>query len=240
MAWTTTALVKSFIGIPSTTTTDDTFISQVIPTVEALIEKFCDRVFEQTTYTDYYCGNNQKVLVLNEYPVLQTSDVSLVAIDPGGYWGIPAGAFASDTVLDNGSVSGTPDYSVVLDGNNGVPGTARLYKVNAVWPGVWQSRIGYLTASMKQAAGNIKVTYMAGYAASGGLTVVPQDLLLAEWQLIAQIRLARARGLMPASEGLSEYNYSLQQMIHNYLQIGSVNQILSRYRRLRERYPMPG
>ena len=46
MAYTTTALVKASLGIPSGTTSEDTYIAAAISAAEDEIDKYCGRTFE--------------------------------------------------------------------------------------------------------------------------------------------------------------------------------------------------
>ncbi len=69
-AWalTTVARFKTFAGI--TVATDDTLIERLINIVSDYIEKFCDRRFLQTAYTDeYYDGNGSNQMLLKQYLV---------------------------------------------------------------------------------------------------------------------------------------------------------------------------
>lgn len=218
--------VKTFIGV--TDTSETAFLDQLVASVDASIKKWIDRDIEQATYTDYYSGNNSKVLVLNEYPVANAAAVTGVYQDDFAYWGQAPNAF--DPTLSV-LVQGT-NYAVVLDGRGGEASTARLFRLDGVWAGRWEFKRGLLTPGLKSGVGNIKVTYTAGYAAGA----IPQDLQLAFWQICAQVRAARSLGRPMKSEGLGEYHYDLEEQIKDALRVGTVEQVLSRYRRVRERY----
>jgi hypothetical protein len=67
-ALTTVARFKSFVGI--TSNAYDTKIGIIIDVATDLIEKYCDRRFIETTYTDqYYDGNGSTQLLLRQYPI---------------------------------------------------------------------------------------------------------------------------------------------------------------------------
>lgn len=216
--------VKAFLSI--TNTTEDPFLDILVPAVDAAVKKYLDRDIEQTSYVDYYGGNNTVILTLNEAPVISVSEVKE---DVTAYYGSVAGTFGSTTILTSGV-----DYTVVRDGRNGLIEVGRLQRLNGcVWPCRWEYQAGLLTAVRKPGLGNIKVTYTAGYAQGS----IPRDLQLACWLLAARIRLVRKRGgLLPQSESLAEYSYSLQQLVQQQLQLGTVEQLLSRYRRVRQRH----
>lgn len=217
--------VKNQLGISLADVSEDTFLAQIVKAVDYEAKKYFDRQIEQATYTnEFYCGTNTKVLNLNEYPILSPTAVTDVRIDSMGFWGQYSGGFSTETALVRGS-----DYSLVCDGYNGISDTGRLFKINGVWPARFESRRGQLAAAVKPGAGNIRVSYTAGY------TVIPYDLRLALWQVCVEIRAKRKYGLMPASEGLGEYHYALMAR-EEIIRLGTADQGFARYRRLRERH----
>ena len=223
MALTTVGNVKTFIGL--TTTADDAFLDLVLPAVEAEVKKYIDRDIESTSYVDWYGGNWSNILSLNEFPVTSISEVKE---DLQGGSGAITGSFSSTTILTAGS-----DYTTVKDGRNQLIETGRLFRMNGVWQGWYRRKGGLLTPTRVPSEGTIKVTYTAGYAAGA----IPKDIQMAVWSLCAQIRQARKRGGQPiSSESLAEYSYSLSQMNWNELILGTVKQLLSRYRRIRSRH----
>lgn len=73
---TTVARFKTFIN--KTTNEDDTLIETFINIVSDLVEHYCDRRFKQTTYTDeYYNGTGTDKLLLKQYPVDETTGVTI-------------------------------------------------------------------------------------------------------------------------------------------------------------------
>ncbi len=161
--------VKNFIGI--TTNKEDAFLDQLVPAVDAVIKHSLRRDIEQQVYTEYYNGNGTRVLVLNEYPVLTSAAVS-VWWDDLGYWGQAPGSFDPvASLLTQGM-----DYAVVLDLANS-KAAPKLYRINGVWQCRYETKRGMLTSALKPGAGNIKVTYTAGYPPGG----IPQDLQMAFW-----------------------------------------------------------
>jgi hypothetical protein len=225
MALTSPDAVKSFMGIALTDSTLDEFFGAILPGVEAAFLGLVDRDIAATDYTDYYSGRNNRLLLLCEYPVISVTSVYL---DPGGYWGGAPGAFASSTLLTRGV-----DYELVKDGRNGTGETGRLLRINGVWPGQWQSKVGLLSSALKPGAGNIKVTMRCGYE------TIPGDILLAIWQICAQISNRRG-GRTFQSEGFESYRYSIEPLIHELWQIGSPADVVSRFRRTTPRHEVYG
>ena len=222
MALTSTDAVMTHIGT-GLTATEGPFLTQLLTAVEKVFLDFIDRDIISQEYTDFYCGNNQQILRLTEYPV---TAVTNVWEDQFSYWGTGTDAFPTGSLLVQGE-----DYSPVKDGRNGAMATGRLMRLGTVWPGRFVAKSGLLSYQAKPGEGNIKVQYTAGYAA------VPADIPLALWEMCAQIRRSRAYGNMVLSgEGYENYNYSLQQLAINILTLGSVNQIASKYRRMTPRH----
>lgn len=72
----TVARFKTFIG--KTTNEDDSLIELLINIVSDYVEKYCDRRFKQTTYTDqYYDGTGINKMFLRQYPVDETTGVTI-------------------------------------------------------------------------------------------------------------------------------------------------------------------
>ena len=70
-ALTTLARFKTFAGI--TVADDDALLLSIINVVTDFVEKYCDRRFIKTTYTqELYDGSGLKTLVLNQFPVVST------------------------------------------------------------------------------------------------------------------------------------------------------------------------
>jgi uncharacterized phiE125 gp8 family phage protein len=76
MALTSLANVKEYLGISGTTY--DALLTNLITRMEAFIERYCDRPFAQTTYTDEkYDGeyNNGGLLLLNHWPLISVASL---------------------------------------------------------------------------------------------------------------------------------------------------------------------
>lgn len=73
---TTLADVKTYSGASDTST--DAVISQLIENASAFIERFCNRIFAITAYSETRNGNNRPRMTLNNGPI---STVTSVTID---------------------------------------------------------------------------------------------------------------------------------------------------------------
>ena len=93
MAIITAANVKSYMGIATATDTWDTEIGNLVTRIQALAEMYCDRKFEQDTYsytgddkdTDraVYDGDGTNLLITKEWPIISVTTVRIneTAID---------------------------------------------------------------------------------------------------------------------------------------------------------------
>src|ERR1043166_3352114 len=106
--FTTLSIVKVFLGIASTNTTQDALLNQLIPYATAGIIQYLGRDPRSQTYTaDVYSGNGQRLLELRQRPV---TAVSRVNIDPTGDYNQGTNAYPSGTDLVAGR-----DYAIVFD-----------------------------------------------------------------------------------------------------------------------------
>jgi hypothetical protein len=82
VALTTKAKVKSYLGI--TSTSDDTFIDSLILDMSAQIETYCNREFEQGSFTEYFdVENGDTKIFLANFPIGTAITVSYRT----GTWG---------------------------------------------------------------------------------------------------------------------------------------------------------
>ena len=150
MAIISTAEYKAYAGI--TDSDWDTRLGVLIPAVQASLERYCGRVFEEATYTDEkYSGNGEQSLWLKNTPVTAVSAVKTVDSDD------------TTTTLDSG------DYRFTAEG--------QLFRFdadsNAAWDGVDSGVSFGRTRSVvwsDAAPDNVQVTY------TGGFSTVPDDL----------------------------------------------------------------
>ena len=91
---TTVARIKAFLGI--TVATHDTILEQLINMVSDFVSNYCNRVFQEATYTnEIYDGTGSPDLVLEKAPVSTTGTFTLEertgksnwdSIDSENYW----------------------------------------------------------------------------------------------------------------------------------------------------------
>lgn len=193
---------------------DDTF-SVPVDTDEGVTPAAGTAGYYVRKYTEYYSGNGCRNLHLRETPVLSVSSVYL---DPTGYYGQGANAFAAETLL----VAGT-DYAVRLEAD-GIGRSGVVEKIAGSWSGVYMRSPGGLTARMSKASGNIKTTYTAGYAP------IPADLQEACNQYAAKVRAMGDRGGPLSSEQYDYYSYTLAQNHDKSDLFGSIRGMLAPYR----------
>lgn len=224
MALTSLSALKTHLGI--TGSTQDDFLSQLLEAVESAFLKLVDRIIEETTETFYLDGNNSAVITLPEYPVSSVSDVR---VDPQGFYGQGASAFAASTALTAGV-----DYCLVKDSSTGTAEVGRLFRIGNVWPGRWEHREGLLTPLQKRGAGNIKVTATFGYS------TVPADIALAIWQVVAQLRSARKYGRPVDSERFEDYSYHLEADALTQWRLGNPAQIVAEHTRITPKHGILG
>lgn len=70
-ALTNVADVKESLGIASSDQSWDNLITRKINQVTDLVQKYCDRTFKLTQYSEYKDGSNIDELVLNQRPIVQ-------------------------------------------------------------------------------------------------------------------------------------------------------------------------
>ena len=222
---TTLPQLKAYLGVTGVSKKDE-ILESILEAASAAFANLIDRNLELTAYVDYYSGKGSKVLVLNEYPV---TTVAGVWVDSTGYWGASATAFDSNHQY----VSGL-DYALVKDGRGGNAATGRLYCLRGVWPPIWLTRSGVLGAVRKPGAGNVKVSYTAGY------DEIPMDVQRAIWEITAALLASKNIGRPFMSERYEEYQYLLASLRDMFLQIGSANQVAMRYKRTQTRHEVLG
>ena len=92
----TLAEVKSYIEGSSTgTTTFDANYENIIDSVSLYFNNYTGRHLKASTFTEYYDGNDDKDLVLNQYPITSTSVT--VTIDP-------TYTFTTDLTVDSSDI----------------------------------------------------------------------------------------------------------------------------------------
>lgn len=99
-ALTTLAKAKSWLDIPTAETAEDTRIELLINAASQLIEKECQRVLIQQSYTEYFDGARTNRILLPQWPAQKPSEVNIDAS-----W-----VFGADTAL------ASTDYEIQRNG----------------------------------------------------------------------------------------------------------------------------
>lgn len=134
-------------------------------------------------YTEYYSGNGTKYLRLNQVPV---QSIANLWFDLGGYYGDASGAFASSTLLTEGT-----DFALVRDNNaaRDCSHSGLVVRIDGyIWPRPAVRTQGLLALSRDTGDGNLKVEYIAGY------TRALANVQLACHEFVGQLRRSAATG----------------------------------------------
>ena len=204
--------VKTFLSIRDTS--EDTLLQLLIPQVSALIEEYCDRTFGKNTYTEYYLGNGKSFFPLNQRPVYSITNLWQ---DDNAYWGSASNPFSSLTLLQYGV-----DYALEIDQPDGSSRSGLVFNVDGWWDAPFTYTPGIITPTLGPYVGNIKVTYVAGYAP------VPAQIELACNMAIANLRNTSQYGTAISTETFEEYSVGLDGSKHVLTE--PVKNILARFR----------
>lgn len=189
--------------------TPDTFSIPVNVTVAGTQGFYARRL------TEYYKGTGTPELVLLERPV---QSITSIYEDDTGYYGQGSGAFASTTLLTEGS-----DYALDLK-NAAISLSGIVVRLGGVWANVTARGAGLLGAEPLPGRGNLKVTYTAGY------TEIPADITLAIHQMVAEIRVSGPVGGGLTGEHMDYYSYSRASAAEQALMLTSAKALLRSYR----------
>jgi hypothetical protein len=180
----------------------------------AAVEAYCKRSFERATVTEYHTGDGTRYLKLRRRPVVS---VTTVHYDRAANYGDTSGAFAADTLLEEGV-----DYA--LDPND----TGLLLRVHGTWAEARRrADPDYLARERQPTPGEIRVVYVGGY------DPLPADVKLACAQLVTHTaRLAQYGGRV-ISERLGDWSYAFAPtLLAGPAELGSARQLLARYREI--------
>lgn len=75
MSLTTLAKVKNQLDIPVSDTSQDTRLNTYLNAASAAIESYCERKFEQTTYTEYHHGRRMNFIMPREFPIISVTEL---------------------------------------------------------------------------------------------------------------------------------------------------------------------
>ncbi len=151
---------------------------------------------EQATYTEYHQGTGTSFFRARQRLV---QSITSIYLDYKGYYGQGTDSpFAAATLLTAGL-----DYALVPDQPDGTSSRSGLIqRINGTWPATWQYRRGLLNPAVIPGLGNVKITYVGGFA------TVPPEIELAANKLIALIRREAGVGAALTGESYEGYSYS--------------------------------
>ncbi len=213
---------KTALFIPTLDTSNDAWITLMLPGIELALQTYIGYNIAQQSYTEYYNGNGGTEFLLKQLPV---SSITNLWVDEAGYDGQnPAGSFTDPPL-----VAGT-EYYLQLDGRDSLTSaTGTVVRINgAVWVPNYYTPYNRLSVKQVPGNGNIKVQYVAGYSP------IPADIQMAVWETVGALRQIRKIGFSGpiTAEALTASSYSVGKLIELMKQLGSVSQVLSMYRRL--------
>lgn len=218
MSLTTKVALKTLLGI-SDSSLDDV-IDMLILQADSMIKGYLHREIEETVYTEYYSGSGDQVLQLNQTPV---QSITSVHEDRNGYYGEGEDAFPTSSAL----VAGT-DFVLRKDDatNTEVSRNGILYRIGKVWPRPYSRLRGQLVSAPGLGIGNIKVVYVAGWAA------VPSDITFAANKLVTSMLQSRSLQGRIESENIEDYSYTLSSADDEAKMLDSVKGSLARYKKV--------
>lgn len=228
MPLTSLPLVKQALNVSLTDTSRDPQYSYLIDFASEQVKAYCRREFEVKTYTEYYSGTDQRMIVLRQRPV--TSLVSVFDDYYGAYGDAPSPAvpFGPTTELVIGA-----DCDLDYDGQWPIGSSTRvcynglLLRLNTIWQA--RSRSYYplqLSPDSQSTDGTVKVTYTAGY------NPIPYDIQLATAWMVAYYKRTLPLGGELEMEKIGDYMYKLHYPRYGMIppELGTARQILNRYR----------
>ncbi len=202
---------------------------QLLAAAEAFVHRYCGRrKFFYGTYTEFLTAPLKGNLRINETPIWS---ITSLKIDNSGGFGQLDDTFGTDTLLTAGQ-----DYYFVVDDTDGKGYTGQVICLAGNgWYGSWWGgglygwgrgggTPGLLARQPQPVPGNVKIVYIGGYA------LIPDDLRLAIWQIVADRRAAADVGVVMQSESMEGYSYSLGAPDAEIAKIGSVASILAGYK----------
>lgn len=218
MALTTAATIKTLLGFSDTSL--DAVLAILIPQADEMIKGYLQREIEQATYTEYYSGSGNQVIVLNQTPV---QSITSVNEDRDGYFGDGTDAFPAASLL----VEGT-DYVLRKDDATAteVSKSGILYRIGKAWPRPSVRLQGQLASAPGLGLGNIKVVYVAGWA------TVPSDIQFAANKLVTSMLQSRSLQGPLESESIEDYSYTIAGAEEQANMLDSVKGSLARYKKV--------
>lgn len=202
----------AFAGLSETVSDADAkYLLMAIAAAETSVRDWCGRKFNYAQYTEYPVASWNDKIMLRETPAVTTS--MTIYVDFGR-------TFTSSAALTVAS-----EYFLDIDHHDGTSHNGIVYRVGGIWDGYAKRPPGWLSSVRYPRRGPIKAVYYGGY------TLVPTDLKLAIFQVVQQRLAARGFGTSLQSESGMNYSYSKGPYDDEARMLGSVQQVIARYRR---------
>ncbi|MFO0919441.1 MAG: phage head-tail connector protein [Planctomycetaceae bacterium] len=208
--------IKSQLGISDPT--EDAKLATWLAQADQMIKSYLKRNIEQATYVEFYSGDGTNIIRLRQSPV---QSITSLYLDNAGFFGKAPNSFAAASQLSEGA-----DFVLDRDNNSATEKSTSgiLWRINGAWDRPSSRVNGTLSTIPGNAMGNVKVTYVAGYA------TVPADIQAACIQAVAQFREMQVVGLSQ-SENYEDYSYTLADPSVQEKVMGSMKSLLKPYRK---------
>jgi len=194
------AYVKTIAGI--TGLAQDDLIEALLPAADRAIKTFLGWEVERAEYTEFYSGTGTQALVLRQIPVVAILNLWL---DSNGRWGDGVDPFDSTALLVQGV-----DYALNRNNDSTHSESGIVVRSAFIWPNVKNAGVvGSLAGETRNAPGNIKVQYTAGYLEAD----VPPNYKLAVAMYVSRLRSVAGRGAMVSEETLGRWSYKLSDQL---------------------------
>lgn len=185
---------------------------QLIASAERAVRDLCGRQFNYATYTDYPDTDWRRLAMVNEYPV-NPADID-VRFDRSRLFDVTTKlTYGTDFTLDH------------MDSMTGWSKSGILVRLTGTWPGDWDRTVPNIEPRPVPAKGMLKVVYAAGFP------LIPHDLKLAVWEIVADRLSARRKGVPLQSESGMNYSYSRAAWADEAAKVLAVQNIIPNYRR---------
>lgn len=205
----------TFIGSTKPVTAQDTALCEAVSLV---IENFIGRELEYKERVEYYSSNNDPYVVLKVRPVYEVSEVRL---DDKGFYNTDSVFDDDDTILN------PSEYALKVEVEGQPSKCGLLIRTVGIWNKLLEREYhpNIRTEFTEKQTGNIKITYTAGY------DPIPADIKLAAVQIISRLKNGYLKfGAGVIEEELGDWYYKLGTLDLKNPELGSVRQILARYR----------
>ncbi len=200
------------LGFPqSAGNTDAMAYLQLLAAAESIMRNKCGRQFNYATWTEYPDVDFGRTVLLRETPV--NPEGLIVNYDYERQ-------FSPTTELTYGV-----DYILTDLDENGWSRTGFIERIGGLWAGTFKRDYAMMAATPVTGRGILKVEYAGGYP------IIPNDLKLAVWQIVAERRQARTRGAGFQSQSGMNYSYTLADLETEAMKLGSVQDAIATYRR---------